>query len=53
MAHAMLIVVAVLIASMFWRRSLRHPSRLTLHHRLLVSGTVHPAHEFEGRYRQR
>jgi hypothetical protein len=53
MAHATLIVVAVLIASMLWRRSSRHSNELTLHHRLLVSGTLHSAHEFESRYRQR
>ena len=53
MDQATLIVVAVLMASRRWRRGRRRRNGLTLHQRLLVSGTIHPAHEFEGRYRQR
>jgi hypothetical protein len=53
MDQATLIVVALLMASRLWRRGWRCRSGLTLHHRLLVSGTIHPAHEFDGRYRQR
>lgn len=53
MAHATLIVLVLLIVSMLRRRAWRHRSGLTLHHRLLVSGTVRPADEFDVRYRQR
>jgi hypothetical protein len=53
MTEATLIVLALLIVSMLRRRGWRHRRGLTLHHRLLVSGTVRPAHECDVRYRPR